>query len=395
MIFNRGYKFQLKPSESELLSCLQFAGGARWIFNWGLEQRKKVYEATGKTLSYFEQNNELTLLKKMEETVWLQTIHSQVLQQSLKDLNRAYKNFFRRLKNGEKPGFPKFKKKGVKDRFRFPQGVKVEGDQVYLPCIGWIQFRKSRELKGVIKETTISIEGGKLYVSFSCEWEEETPLMAPIDSNRAVGIDVGLTRFATLAIGDENKREDIQNPRFLQKGLDHIAFLSRQLSKKVDGSKNRAKAKKKLFKHHQSVKNQRHNFVHQLTAEMIKNHDIFCVETLDIANLLEKSPKGLARSLSDVGWGLFFHCLHYKAKANGKHVVEVGKYFPSSQICSSCNNQQEMPLSVREYHCISCKKKHDRDYNSAIVIKAAGISVLKACGAALKRGSYEAGIFRL
>ena len=151
MIFNRGYKFQLKPNESELLLCLQFAGGARWIFNWGLEQRKKVYEATGKTLSYFEQNNELTLLKKMEETVWLQTIHSQVLQQSLKDLNRAFENFFRRLKNGEKPGFPKFKKKGLRIGFVFHKGSKLKATKSIFLASDGSNFVNQERLREPLK----------------------------------------------------------------------------------------------------------------------------------------------------------------------------------------------------------------------------------------------------
>jgi len=128
---------------------------------------------------------------------------------------------------------------------------------------------------------------------------------------------------------------------------------------------------------------------------MIKNHDIFCIETLDIANLLQESPRAYSRAISDAGWRHFLHCLKYKAEECGKHIVEAGKYFPSSQICASCGHRQKMPLFVRQYDCPNCGIKNGRDYNSAIVLKAAGMSVLKACGAALVGGSVEAGISRV
>ena len=125
---------------------------------------------------------------------------------------------------------------------------------------------------------------------------------------------------------------------------------------------------------------------------MIKSHDIFCIESLDISKLLEESSKSLSRAISDAGWRTFLQCLKYKAEESGKYIIEAGKYFPSSQICASCGNSQKMPLSVREYHCPNCGIENSRDYNSAIVLKAAGMSVLKACGAALVGGSVEAGI---
>lgn len=395
MIVKRAFKFKLKPTELQRADCLRFAGGRRFIFNRGLDQRQKAFEARGKSPSYFDQNKELTLLKEAKATSWLKEIHSQVLQQGLKDLDRAFQNFFRRVKQGEKPGHPRFKKKGVAESFRFPQGVRIEGSQVFLPKIGWVKFRKSREIQGTINETTIVQEGEDWFVCFSCEWKKISPKAAPINEEHAMGIDVGLTHFATTAVSQENIQNKIENPRFLKRRLDHLRYLSRQLSKKAKRSKNSLKARHKLSKLHARIKNLRNNFVHQLTTEMIKTHDIFCIESLDISSLLMGGTRGLSRSISDAGWGSFVHCLRYKAEERGKHLVEAGKYFPSSQICASCGSQQEIPLSVREYHCLSCGLKSDRDYNSAIVLKAAGMSVLKACGAALIGGSVETGISRL
>jgi len=395
MIIKRAFKFKLKPTTLQCDKFLQFAGARRFIFNRGLDQRQKSFESTGKSLSYFEQNKELTLLKKAEETAWLNDIHSQVLQQGLKDLDRAFQNFFTRIKKGKKPGFPKFKKKAINESFRFPQGVKIKGSKVFLPKIGWVKFRKSREIQGELNETTILQEGSYWFVSFSCQWEKQVDKSDSIDEDRAIGIDVGLNSFATTASGKENIQGVIENPKYLRKQLLHLRYLSRQLSKKIKKSKNGLKAKLKLSKLHARIKNLRNNFVQQLSAQMIKIHDIFCIESLDISSLLQESSKSLSRAISDAGWRTFLHCLKYKAEESGKYLIEAGKYFPSSQTCASCGNSQKMPLSVREYHCQNCGNKSSRDYNSAIVLKAAGMSVLKACGAALVGGSVEAGISRL
>jgi putative transposase len=312
-----------------------------------------------------------------------------------KDLDRAFVNFFRRVKNKEKPGYPRFKKKGLHESFRFPQGVKIKDSHVFLPKIGWVKFRKSRDVQGEVKETTILQEGEHWFVSFSCEWQKQAPQVVSIDEDRAIGIDVGLSHFATTAAGKENRQTDIENPRFLKRQLNHLRYLSRQLSKKVKKSKNSLKARLKLSKLHARIKNLRNNFVQQLSAQMVKSHDIFCVESLNIATLLKESVKSISRAISDAGWRSFLHCLKYKAEENGKYLIEAGKYFPSSQICASCDHRKKMPLFVRQYDCPNCGKKNDRDYNSAIVLKAAGMSALKACGAALIGGSVEAGISRL
>jgi len=396
MIVKRAFKFKLKPNLHQRKLFLQFAGARRFVFNRGLDQRKKTYEVTGKSPTYFEQNKELTTLKESPETSWLNEIHSQVLQQGLKDLDRAFQNFFRRIKKGEKrSGYPRFKKKGLNESFRFPQGVKVKGSQCFLPKIGCVKFRKSRDLQGELNETTLIQEGKAWFISFSCEWETSDQEPTPIDETQAVGIDVGLNHFATLAVGQDNHLQQIDNPKYLAKRLSHLRYLCKQHSKKAKRGSNNLKARYRLSKLHARIKNLRNNFFQQLSTKMIKNHDIFCVESLRLSSLLQKSPKGLARGISDAGWKSFLHCLKYKAEERGKHFIEAGNYFPSSQLCASCDHRQKMPLSEREYHCQSCGVKNDRDYNSAIVLKAAGMSVLKARGAALIGGSTEAGISRL
>src|ERR1700730_18357361 len=180
MLLKKGFKYRLDPTNGQRPLFAQFAGASRFLYNHGLERRKTLYEKEGKTITYFEQNNELVSLKRQESTAWLQDIHSQVLQQALKNLDNAFQHFFQNVKAGKKPGFPRFKCKGIRDSFRYPQGVKVEKDKVYLPKIGWVRFRKSREMKGKIKQATILREGEHWYVSFSTEKEIADPAPAAL-----------------------------------------------------------------------------------------------------------------------------------------------------------------------------------------------------------------------
>ncbi len=382
MLLKKGFKYRLSPTKGQRGLFAQFAGASRFLFNRGLERRKAAYEQDGRSIQYFEQNNELVTLKRQEGTEWLKDIHSQVLQQALKNLDTAFQNFFQNVKLGKKPGFPRFKCKGLRDSFRYPQGVKIVENNVYLPKIGWVRFKKSREIQGEIQQTTVLREGEHWYVAFCTEWEIPDPNPPSIQEEKAVGIDMGLTHFAIMASGCCHTPTYVPNPRFFTQFLPRLRVLSRRLSKKVKFSKNWYKAKMQLTKLHARIKHRREDFAHKLSTNVVKSHDILCVEGLDIANLLEKGKRSLSRSIADASWRLFLRCLQYKAKECGKHYVETGKYFPSSQVCSTCGYRQKMELTMREYRCRNCSMVMERDLNSAILEKAAGISVLKACGAA-------------
>jgi len=381
MRLQRGFRFRLKPTKSQREQLVNFSGGCRFIYNRGLEERKKTYETTGQTLSYYDQNNALTLLKKEQETGWLGDIHSQILQQALKDLNFAFIHFFRRVKQKEIPGYPRFKSKGIKDSFRYPQGVKIESDSVYLPKIGWVRFRKSRDIEGKLKQSTISRKGDHWYVSFSCEMEKEEPPRVPISEEKAIGIDVGLIHFAVCSTGKENKQTIIPPKKIFKTYLPRLRVLSRRLSKKQKGSNNWKKAKRQLARLYAKIEYVRDDFAHQLSTQVVKSHDVICVESLQISKMMKKGQRALTRSIADASWHRFFTYLKYKAQERGKHFVEVGKYFPSTQLCSSCGHKQKMGLSQRTFECESCHLSIGRDYNSSISIKAAGLSVLNACGA--------------
>lgn len=381
MIIRKAFRYRLKPKKEQLGAFANFSGACRYIYNRGLEERKKMYEQHKKGISYYEQNNTLTKLKAQEETCWLKEVHSQVLQQSLKDLDQAFNHFFRRIKEKHVPGYPRFKSKGIRDSFRYPQGVKIQGDMVYLPKIGWARFKKTRDIKGILKQTTISRRGDHWYVSFSCEFEIPDPPQIPITEEKAIGIDVGLTHYGVCAMGKNNRISIIPSPKFLQTLLPRLKTLSRRLSRKQKGSLNWKKAKRQLAKLHAKIRHARENFAHQLSHMIVKSHDIICVESLNIKAMLENKKYKLARSISDAGWRQFLSYLKYKAHEKGKYFLEGGKYLPSTQLCSRCQHQQKMMLSERIFCCEKCHLEIDRDYNSAITIKAAGMSVLNACGA--------------
>jgi putative transposase len=312
------------------------------------------------------------LLKKDPNLSWLKDMPSQVLQQGLDDLDKAFSNFFRGIKNKEKIGYPKFKRKGVRDSFRYPQWVKVEGNKAYLPKIGWVCFRKSREIDGKIKQVTILRDGEKWYITFCCEIEKEVPKPV-IDSKNRVGIDLGLTHFATLAIGEKNHHVTIENPKFLRKGLKKLIFLSSALSYKQKNGKNRGRARKKLNKFHSYLRHQRLDFFYKLALKIVKSHDIISVEVMNIKGMLQ-GLQNLSRAISDVGWRQFLNCLKNKAFEHGKILLEVSSLSASTSLCSNCGCKNKIALGQREYVC-ECGQKIDRDLNAAINIKAAGMSV--------------------
>lgn len=374
MKFKKSFKYLLLPNNLQEAICNQFSGAKRWVFNWGLSQRKLFWENEKKKISLFDQNNELVLLKNEEKLSWLKIIHSQVLQQALNDLDRAFLNFFNGLKKNMKVGYPKFKCKGVKESFRYPQGVRVNENKVWLPKIGWVKFKKTREIQGIIKQTTVIKERDKWYVVFSLEIEKEA-LKVNIDPKKTVGIDLGLKYFANLAIGEKNHFVTIENPKYLRKALKKLRFLSRDLSKKTKGGKNRYKAKKKLSYLHCYLKNLRLDFFHKLALSIVKSHDIISVEKMDIKAMMH-GLKTMSRAISDVGWGMFLNCLKNKALEYGKKLYEVSSFLSSTQNCSNCKRKNEMRLGQSKYIC-ECGLEIDRDLNAAINIKnlAVGASV--------------------
>jgi len=382
----QAFKFELQPNGEQQRNMRRFAGSCRFVFNkalaWQIEQYQN--DATTK-FSYARLANFLPDWKK--DLPWLKDAPSQALQQSLKDLERAYQNFF-----AKRADFPRFKKKGTGDSFRFPQGYKLEqgNSRIFLPKLGWIRYRNSRGVLGTIKNVTLSCFAGKWYASIQTEREVEQPVHP---SGSIVGIDVGIARFATLS--DGTVFEPINS---FKKQQARLARYQRAMSRKVKFSSNWKKAKARITKLHSKIGNIRRDYLHKTTTAISKNHAVAVVEDLQVSNMSKsaagnadrpgknvRAKSGLNRSILDQGWFEFRRQLEYKQAWRGGEVLAVNPR-NTSRTCPCCGHvSADNRRTQAKFECVECGFEENADLVGAINVLAAGHAVL-ACGGTAQSG---------
>lgn len=364
----KAYNYRIYPTPEQANFLNRSIGSARFIYNWGLAKKIEIYQKDGKGISCFSLMKLLPQLK--EEHEWLGEVNSQALQVEFVNLDKAYQNFFK--KNG---GFPKFKSKHrSRKSFACPQSVKVDFEKglLSIPKCKDIKAVFSRTFEGKVKTVTLSqSRSGRYFASVLVDDDKELPKKKPIKAKTSIGIDVGIKHFATLSTG-----EKVENPKHLNYHEPRLKVLQRRLSRKVKGSRNKDKARLRVAKLHEHISNQRKDFHHKLSTRLIRENQTIIVEDLNVAGMVQNHC--LAKSISDCSWSQFKEYLRYKCEWYGKNLVEIGRFEPSSKMCSCGVVNSELKLSDRTWTCSSCKVTHDRDTLAAENIKRFGLIKTKS-----------------
>lgn len=380
----KAFKFRLQPNSDQVKKMVEFAGANRFVWNKALAMNLFRLENKQPMLWYNELAFWLGLWKQSDEYGFLKSVHSQPLQQTIKNLERAFKDGFDKKQPLKR--IPKFKKKGLSDSFRYPQGFKMEqaSNKVFLPKIGWVKYRNSRQIIGDVKNMTISRKGKYWYVSIQTEYEAD---IKRHESTSMVGIDMGITRFATLS--DGSYVSPLNSFRKLSKKL---AFEQRKLSKKVRFSANWKKQKQIITRLHERIANARLDFLHKTSTNISKNHAMIVVEDLKVRNMSKsakgdvtrsgcnvKAKSGLNKSILDQGWGMFVSFLEYKQVWSGGDVLKVNPQY-TSQTCPCCGHKsKDNRLTQAKFKCVECDFTENADLVGALNVLARGHRVL-ACG---------------
>ena len=363
----KAYKYRIYPNKRQKELLAKTFGCCRFVYNHFLNKRIETYQTEQKTLTYNQCSSELTKLKS--ELEWLKEPDKCSLQNAIKDMDRAYKNFFK-----NNAGFPKYKSKKT-HRFSYRTNA-TNGNIAYcekhikLPKLGMVKTRTKLVPQGRILNATISQEpSGKYYVSLCCT-DVEIPKLEKM--GKEIGIDLGIKSFAVTSSGGDS----ISNPKYLQKSLNKLARLQRQLSRKTRGGSNWNKARIKVARLQEHITNQRTDFLQKLSTKLVRENDVICIEDLQVKNMIRNHK--LARNIADVSWSEFIRQLEYKADWYGKTIIKVDKWYASSQICSCCGEQFPMTkdLSIREWICPNCHTTLDRDANAARNILREGKRIL-------------------
>jgi len=375
------HKIELAPNNRQATFFARACGVARFAWNWALDEWKRQYEAG-------EKPNEAALRRqlnaiKADAFPWMLEVPKTAPQQAIKDLGQAFQHFFRRVKQGGKPGYPRFKKRGIHDSFRADNGppakgqdaVAVDGRRVRVPKLGWVRMREPLRFQGQIKSLVISRKADRWFAAIAVE-TETLPHASRKNHGGAVGVDLGIKALATLSTG-----EVVTGPRPHRAKRRRLVRLSRSLSRKKKGSANREKAKRRLARLHRQIADIRNDAIHKLTTRLVLEYDLISIEDLNVRGMVRN--RQLARSIMDQSFHEIRRQLEYKAGWYGAQVVVADRFFPSTKMCSGCGAVHDMPLAARTMRC-GCGLEIDRDLNAAINLEryasTASSAGIDACG---------------
>jgi putative transposase len=376
MMVNRACRFELKPNDVQRTYFAKCAGVARFAWNWALAERQRLYaekQGDDRFTDAIDQHRRLNALKKTDFP-WMYEVSKCIPQEAIRNLDNANRLYRMARKAGRKVRPPKFKKKGrARDVFAFTTGaIRAEGAHVVLPRIGRVRVKEAAVFEGRILRATVSRDADRWFVSFTVK--QEVPDPQP-PSGSAVGVDLGMSRLATLSDG-----RIFENPKPLQSRLRKLRRLAKELHRRRKGSNNREKTAQKLAKAYWHIGNIRKDALHKATTRLAKNHGEIVLEDLNVQGMVRN--RRLARAISDVGLGEFRRQLEYKCRWYGSRLTVAPRFYPSTKRCSSCGHvKDEMPLSERTYECESCGLVLDRDLNAALnLVAVSSTETLNACG---------------
>jgi putative transposase len=360
----RAYKYRIYPSPSQQTTLERWLALCCELYNAGLQERRDSWRIARKSVAYKDQQNQLPEIKSIRPE--LGCIHSQVLQDVLRRLDKAFDAFFRRVKAGDKAGFPRFRSRARYDSFTFSQsGFFITAGKLKLSKIGRVKINLHRPIEGKIKMLTITRSStGKWFACFTAEIEHERLL----ESSNVVGIDMGISNFATLSTG-----EAIANPKFFRSDEKRLVKAQKKLSAATKGSPERRKRRKVVARIHERIANKRRDFAHQESRKLVNRFAFIVFENLNIRGMLKNHC--LAKSISDAAWNQLVQFTAYKAEETGSRVAQVNPR-NTSKMCSGCGEVVEKDLSVRIHNCSGCGLVLDRDHNAAINILTLGLQSL-------------------
>ncbi|WP_225225758.1 RNA-guided endonuclease InsQ/TnpB family protein [Komarekiella delphini-convector] len=375
-------KVRIYPNKEQEISLTKSFGCSRFVWNFYLNKTNTQYEETGKGMTYCQMAKDLTQLKKLTNYEWLQEPTAAVLQQSLKNLESAFKNFF-----SKRTGFPKFKSKHSKQSIRFPESCSIKDSGLKLPQLGIVKASLSKNINDKIKSVTVSKTSTDKYFAAILF---ETKDLTNTKQGKISGIDLGLNSLVTVFDGEICYKVDPIKPT--RKYAKRLRIRQKALSRKVKGSNNRRKAVRVVAKVHEKISNTRTDFLHKLSRKLCDDNQVIVAENLCVRGLARTK---LAKSIHDAGFGMLLNFISYKLETEAGKFVQVDRFFPSSKLCSFCGHKNDfLNLSIREWICPSCQTPHDRDENASRNLRSEGIRILstntaghaeiQACGEAVR-----------